>query len=96
MRISRIEGNVGPKALGHVQRVTTDITPRGCLRQTGETLIQGKVTYREVIEKCQGYFRRVTECFSNSGELLNGSKFIEELHGDAANKKQIRHFGVIG
>lgn len=94
MRISQVSRNIGMKDLGHVQRVTHDFK-NGRLIQTGETIEYGKTTFKEVIEKGYNYFKRTMTSFNKQGEPIKGSEFVEEIVGEAANKKPIRTFGVI-
>lgn len=96
MQISKIERPIGPQTMNHIQRVTQEISDDGKFVQTGETLENGTVTFREVIEKGYNYFKRTLQSFTKKGEPIKGSEFTEELTGEAANKKQVRHFGVIG
>lgn len=50
MLVGRVERTIGPKSLGHVQRVTHEVKD-GVFIQTGETIEHGKTTFKEVIEK---------------------------------------------
>lgn len=94
MHISRVEGFVGPKSSGHMQRITREFVD-GKLIQTGETIEHGKTTFKEVIEKGHNYFKRTMQSFNKDGELIKDSEFTEEIIGEAANKREIRRFGVI-
>lgn len=95
MEIGRIQRHIGPKCAGHVQRVVHKFE-NGKLIQVGETVEHNKVTFREVIEKAHNYFKRTINSFDEHGNSIKGSEFTEEVFGGAANKKQIRKFGVIG
>ena len=94
MKISRIERVIGPKDMGHVQRVTHEFKD-GKLIQTGETIEHGQTIFKEVIEKGWNYFKRSFESYSE-GKPIKGSQFVEEVFGDDANKKPIRKFGIVG
>ena len=94
MLVGRVERTIGPKDLGHVQRVTHEVKD-GVFIQTGETIEHGKTTFKEVIEKGYNYFKRTFQSFNKDGEVIRGSEFMEKLTGEAANKKQVRNFGVI-
>ena len=93
MFIGKVERQIGPKSLGHVQRVTQKV--ENCkFIQVGETVEHGKVTFREIIEKGHDYFKRTFSSFNKQGEPIKGSEFSEEIIGPEANKKQVRHFGL--
>ena len=94
MQISRIEGYIGPKVLGHKQRVTTYFKD-GKYIQVGETIEKEQTTFKETIEKGWNYFKRSFESYKN-GQKINGSEFSEMIIGEEANKKPIKKFGVIG
>ena len=94
MLVGRVERTIGPKSLGHVQRVTHEVKD-GVFIQTGETIEHGKTTFKEVIEKGYNYFKRTFQSYNKDGEVIKGSQFMEKLTGEAANKKQVRNFGVV-
>lgn len=95
MLIGKIEKYVGPKELGHKQRVTTKIIG-GKYIQIGETVENGRTTFKETIMKGHNYFKRWLCSYNKEGKEIKGSDFVEELFGEEANKKPIRHFGVWG
>ena len=93
MEISRIERQIGPKSMGHIQRVIHKMD-NNMFIQIGETVEHDKVTFREVIKKGYNYFKRTIQSFNKNGELIKGSEFSEEITGPVANGKKVRHFGV--
>ena len=95
MLISRVERQIGPKELGHVQRVTSKMVGLKYV-QIGETVEHGTTTFRETIIKGHNYFKRFFCSFNKKGERIKNSGFSEELFGEEANKKPVRHFGVWG
>lgn len=94
MYVNSIERFIGPKDLGHKQRVT-QILRDGKQTQIGETIEHGTVTFREIIEKGKDYFKRVIESYDKEGKPIKGSRFMQELSGQDAEDTPIRRFGVI-
>jgi hypothetical protein len=95
MLIGRIERYVGPVELGYKQRVSQYIV--NCKHvQVGENIEHGRTTFKEVIIKGHNYFKRFFYTLNKKGERIEGSMFSETLTGEEANKREIRHFGVIG
>lgn len=95
MEIGKVERYIGSRSLGHVQRVVQKFE-NGKFIQVGETVEYGKVTFREIIEKGHDYFKRTFSSFNKQGEPIKGSEFTEEVIGQEANEKKVRHFGIYG
>lgn len=94
MYVNRVERFIGPKSLGHKQRVT-QIYRNGKQMQIGETIENNVVTFREIISKGKSFFRRIIESYGKDGKPIKGSRYVQKLTGEQADNQPIRTFGVI-